>query len=266
MTAGAVLELDRVGKRYDVHFIGTDTLRGALSQGSWRRPRPVQWAIREVSFSVRRGESVALIGHNGSGKSTLLRLVAGVEQPTCGHLSVRGGVAAVLGLGVGFSDHLSGEQNLEVAGGLLGLGRADLSRLRPAIAEFSQLGPALLRPLREYSSGMVARLGFALAMHAPADLLLIDEVLMVGDEGFRARCLDRVEQFKRSGGSLLFASHEPDLIDRLADRRLELRHGLLQVKAASAPSSPRDHRRKANGSVGGVRTREGVGEIGRPRL
>jgi ABC-type polysaccharide/polyol phosphate transport system ATPase subunit len=231
MAVGSVLELDRVGKRYDVHFIGTDTLRGVLSQGSWRRPRPVQWALRDVSFSVRQGESVALIGRNGSGKSTLLRLVAGVEQPTAGRLRVQGGVAAVLGLGVGFSDHLSGEQNLEVAAGLLGISRAELIRLRPAIAEFSELGAALLRPLREYSSGMVARLGFALAMHAPADLLLIDEVLMVGDEGFRTRCLDRVEQFKRSGGSLLFASHEPELVDRLADRQLELRHGLLQRSA-----------------------------------
>jgi ABC-type polysaccharide/polyol phosphate transport system ATPase subunit len=176
---------------------------------------------------------VALTGRNGSGKSTLLRLVAGVEQPTAGRLWVGGDVAAVLGLGVGFSDHLSGEQNLEVAGGLIGLDQAELARLRPAIAEFSELGPALLRPLREYSSGMVARLGFALAMHAPADLLLIDEVLAVGDEGFRARCLDRIEQFKRSGGSLLFASHEPELVDRLADRRLELRNGLLQADAAS---------------------------------
>jgi lipopolysaccharide transport system ATP-binding protein len=228
MTKATVLELDRVGKRYDVHFIGTDTLRGALSQGSWRRPRAVQWALRDLSFSVRQGESVALIGRNGSGKSTLLRLVAGVEQPTCGNLSVRGGVAAVLGLGVGFSDHLSGEQNLEVAGGLLGLGRAELARLRPAITEFSELGAALLRPLREYSSGMVARLGFALAMHVPAELLLVDEVLMVGDEGFRSRCLERIEEFKQSGGSLLFASHEPELVDQLADRRLELRHGLLQ--------------------------------------
>src|SRR2546423_11542385 len=113
MGSGTILELEGLGKRYDVHFIGTDTLRGALSQGAWRRPRPVQWALRDVSFVVRRGESVALIGRNGSGKSTLLRLVAGVEQPTAGRLAVRGGVAAVLGLGVGFSDHLSGEQNLE---------------------------------------------------------------------------------------------------------------------------------------------------------
>jgi ABC-type polysaccharide/polyol phosphate transport system ATPase subunit len=231
MASGTILELDRVGKRYEVHFIGTDTLRGVLAQGSWRQPRPVQWALRDVSLSVRRGESVALTGRNGSGKSTLLRLAAGVEQPTAGHLWVGGGVAAVLGLGVGFSDHLSGEQNLEVAGGLLGIARAELARLRPTIAEFSELGAALLRPLREYSSGMVARLGFALAMHAPADLLLIDEVLMVGDEGFRARCLERIEEFKRSGGSLLFASHEPELVDHLADRRLELRNGLLQRSA-----------------------------------
>jgi lipopolysaccharide transport system ATP-binding protein len=231
MASATILELDRVGKRYDVHFIGTDTLRGVLAQGSWRQPRPVQWALRDVSLSVRRGESVALTGRNGSGKSTLLRLAAGVEQPTAGHLWVGGGVAAVLGLGVGFSDHLSGEQNLEVAGGLLGIARAELARLRPTIAEFSELGAALLRPLREYSSGMVARLGFALAMHAPADLLLIDEVLMVGDEGFRARCLERIEEFKRSGGSLLFASHEPELVDHLADRRLELRNGLLQRSA-----------------------------------
>lgn len=234
MSREQVLEVEGVGKRYDVHFRGADTLRGVLSQRHMWRPRPVQWALRDISFSVRRGEAIALVGRNGSGKSTLLRLIAGVEQPTTGRLRVRGGVVGVLGLGVGFNDDLSGEQNLEVAAGLLGLSKADLARLLPTIVEFSELSGALHRPLREYSSGMVARLGFALAMHVPADMLLIDEVLAVGDEAFRSRCLDRVQEFKRSGGSLLFASHEPELIEALADRRLELRNGLLQIDTDSA--------------------------------
>jgi ABC-type polysaccharide/polyol phosphate transport system ATPase subunit len=235
-----VLDLESVGKRYDVHFVGGDTLRGVLSHRHMWRPRPVQWALRDVSFSVRRGEAVALVGANGSGKSTLLRLIAGVEQPTTGRLRVRGGVVGVLGLGVGFNDDLSGEQNLEVAAGLLGLSRAELSRLLPRIVEFSELGRALHRPLREYSSGMVARLGFALAMHVPADILLIDEVLAVGDEAFRSRCIDRVKQFRQSGGSLLFASHEPELVEQLADRQLELRNGLLQIDSDTATARATD--------------------------
>ena len=143
-------------------------------------------------------------------------------------------------MGVGFNDDLSGEQNLEVAAGLLGLSRAELSRLLPRIVEFSELGGALHRPLREYSSGMVARLGFALAMHVPADILLIDEVLAVGDEAFRSRCIDRVKEFRQSGGSLLFASHEPELVEQLADRQLELRNGLLQIDTDTATARATD--------------------------
>jgi homopolymeric O-antigen transport system ATP-binding protein len=224
----AVIELERVGKRYRVHVVAHDTLKATVHHKSWRHARSVHWALREVSLSIASGESVAVVGPNGSGKSTLLRLVAGVERPTAGTVSVRAATAGLLGLGVGFSDSLSGEENLDVAGALLGMERTELRRLRPAIAEFSGLGQALHRPLREYSSGMVARLGFALAMHARADVLLVDEVLAVGDEEFRGRCIDRISELRRQGGTILFASHEPELVSRLADRVVELRNGLLQ--------------------------------------
>jgi len=171
------------------------------------------------------------MGPNGSGKSTLLRLVVGIERPTIGRVSVAGGVIGILELGVGFTDHLSGVENLEVAAGLLGLDRTELRRRLPTIAEFSGLGRALHRPLREYSSGMVARLGFALAFEVPGDVLLVDEVLAVGDEEFRERCLDRIVAFRRAGGTLLFASHEPQLVAQLADKVVRLRNGLLQPES-----------------------------------
>jgi lipopolysaccharide transport system ATP-binding protein len=227
-TDGAIIDLRRVGKRYDVHVVPRDTLKATLRHKSWRHARAVRWALREVTLSVARGEAVAVVGPNGSGKSTLLRVIAGVERPTTGTVGVRAATAGLLGLGVGFSDSLSGEENLDVAGALLGIDRSELRRLRPAIAEFSGLGKALHQPLREYSSGMVARLGFALAVHTSAEVLLVDEVLAVGDEEFRGRCIDRIAQFCTAGGTLVVASHEPELVHKLADRVVELRNGLVQ--------------------------------------
>ena len=225
--ADPAVALHDVSKRYVVHLIAHDTLREAVAHRAWRQGRAHQWALRGVSLAIAAGESVAVVGPNGSGKSTLLRLVAGIERPTLGTVSVSGGVVSILELGVGFSNHLSGLENLEVAAGLLGLDRGDLRRRLPEIAEFSGLGRVLHRPLREYSSGMIARLGFALAFEVPGDVLLVDEVLAVGDEDFRARCLERVGAFRRAGGTLLFASHEPELVTQLADRVVRLRHGLI---------------------------------------
>ena len=225
---GAVVTLERVSKQYTVHAPGRDTLRGALAPARRREPSRSRWALREVSLTVERGESVAIVGHNGAGKSTLLRLVTGVERPTSGRLRVTGRVAAILGLGVGFSDDLTGREKLDVAGGLLGLRRGELDAAMASIADFSGVGPELHRPLREYSSGMVARLGFALATHVPADVLVVDEALSVGDEEFRARCIDRIDRFRRDGGTLLFASHERELVERLAGRTVHLRTGVAQ--------------------------------------
>jgi ABC-type polysaccharide/polyol phosphate transport system ATPase subunit len=181
-----------------------------------------------VSLTVEPGESVALVGRNGAGKSTLLRLITGIEQPTTGSVRVTGSVAAVLAIGVGFSDHLTGHENIDVAGGLLGLRSRDLRALRGSITEFSGLARELHRPLREYSSGTVARLGFALAVHVPADVLVIDETLSVGDEEFRGRCIDRIEAFRAGGGTLVFSSHEEALVERLASRVVRLRNGIDQ--------------------------------------
>ena len=217
----------RVGKRYHVHAVRHDTLRASLSAGRFARTRRPLWAVRAVTFTVHRGQSVALVGANGSGKSTLLRLIAGIERPTTGVVEAVGGVASILGLGVGFSNHLSGAENLEVASGLLGQSSRDSRMLYDGIVEFAGLGEFIDQPVREYSSGMLARLGFALAVHTPADVFLVDEVLSVGDSEFQERCIARLEQMRSAGATLLFASHDTALVERLADYRIRLRNGLL---------------------------------------
>jgi ABC-type polysaccharide/polyol phosphate transport system ATPase subunit len=217
----------RAGKRYLVHTVRHDTLRHSLAAGSTLGSRTALWAVRGITFTARAGESIAMLGANGSGKSTLLRLIAGIERPTTGTIETTGGVVSVLGLGVGFSQHLSGSENIEVASGLLGASPRKARATRDQVVEFSGLGEFIDQPVREYSSGMLARLGFALAVHTPADVFLIDEVLAVGDEEFQERCLDRLEQLRSGGATLLFATHDRSLVDRLADRQLQLRNGFL---------------------------------------
>ena len=185
------------------------------------------WPIRNVSFDIRRGETVGVVGQNGSGKSTLLRLMAGACYPSEGTISVRGRIAPLLALGAGFHPDMTGRECVEVNGTALGLTRSEIRDRMDQILHFAELVDFLDTPVRYYSSGMLARLGFSVAVHTDPDLLLVDEVLSVGDHAFQQKCLQRIQDIRASGTTILFVSHDADTVERLCDRVLWLREGHL---------------------------------------
>ncbi len=185
-------------------------------------------ALTDVSFTVAKGEAVGLIGSNGSGKSTLLKTVAGILKPTGGTIDVNGRVAALIELGAGFHPEISGRENIYINGAVLGLSRREINRRFDAIVEFSGLESFIDEPVKNYSSGMYVRLGFAVAIHTDPDILMVDEVLAVGDEAFSHRCLRRIEEFLADGKTLLLVSHSLDLIEEICDRVVWLEGGELK--------------------------------------
>ncbi len=175
-------------------------------------------ALKDISFEVYKGETFGVIGKNGAGKSTLLGLMAGVLKPTRGKVFVNGRVSPLLELGAGFSNDLTGRENIILNGVLLGMTRKEVFKKMDAIIEFSELGEFIDQPVRMYSSGMVARLGFSIAVHIDPEILLIDEVLAVGDINFQKKCLERMMEFKDKGVTMVFVSHSMDDVKRICDR------------------------------------------------
>ena len=198
-------------------------LSGSLTRGVAREDAIV--ALDGVSFSVPRGEAFGVIGGNGSGKSTLLKVVAGILKPTTGRVRAEGRVSALIELGAGFHPEISGRENVYINGAVLGLTRKQIDRRFDDIVAFSGLADFIEEPVKNYSSGMYVRLGFAVAVHTDPDLLLVDEVLAVGDEAFAHRCIRRIEELLADGKTLLFVSHSLDLVEDLCDRVLWLDGG-----------------------------------------
>jgi ABC-2 type transport system ATP-binding protein len=182
-------------------------------------------ALRDVDLDIRSGESVGLIGPNGSGKSTLLKILTGILRPTTGTVEVSGRVSSLLELGAGFNGELSGRDNIFLNASLLGLSRKETEGLFDSIVEFSELEEFIDNPVKHYSSGMYVRLGFAVAVHVDPDILLVDEVLAVGDEAFARKCLDKIAEFRREGRTILFVTHALDLVEQICDRGIVLDHG-----------------------------------------
>jgi lipopolysaccharide transport system ATP-binding protein len=210
------------------------TLKSALVGRSLTRglkPEEAIAALEGVDFTVGRGEAFGVIGGNGSGKSTLLKLVAGMLKPTTGTLTVAGRVAALIELGAGFHPEISGRENVFINGAVLGLSRKQIERRYEEIVEFSGLADFMEEPVKNYSSGMYVRLGFAVAVHTDPDVLLVDEVLAVGDEAFAHRCLRRIEEFLAAGKTLLLVSHSLDLVAGVCDRVLWLENGQQRLVA-----------------------------------
>ena len=224
-----VIELAGVSKvyrRYDRrHF---STLKSALLQrGLARDLRQDETftALTDLSFSVPAGSTVGVIGRNGSGKSTALKLVAGITKPTSGTVAVRGRVSALIELGAGFHPEISGRENVYINGIMLGLTKREVERRFDAIVDFAELRDFIEEPVKTYSSGMYMRLGFSVAIHVDPDVLLVDEVLAVGDEAFTHKCLDKFAEFKRRGRTTLLVTHTLSLVERFCDEAIWLDAG-----------------------------------------
>jgi lipopolysaccharide transport system ATP-binding protein len=194
-----------------------------------RRSKQRLQVLRGVSFTVNRGECVALVGRNGAGKSTLLSLIARIHKPSQGSIETHGRIAPLLELGAGFHPDLTGAENIEFNAVILGLTRQQVKERFQEIVAFSEIGDHIYAPVRTYSSGMMARLGFAVATHVDAETLIVDEVLSVGDFEFTQKCLARLTQFKEDGGTILLVSHAPDTVRTFADRAIWLQHGVVQM-------------------------------------
>jgi lipopolysaccharide transport system ATP-binding protein len=191
--------------------------------------RPTEfWALRDVSFAVSRGETVGLIGHNGAGKTTLLKLINGLIKPAAGRISVHGSIRALIALDAGFNPILTGRENVKVASTLLGMKEGEIEERLERIVEFSEIGDFIDAPVRSYSTGMVARLGFSIAVHTQPDILLVDEVLAVGDLNFAIKCHRKIKEFRDNGGSIVLVSHNAYSIRSNCDRVVWIEHGEVQ--------------------------------------
>ena len=216
------------------------------------------WALEPMNISVSRGEAVGVIGRNGSGKSTLLQILCRTVKPNSGYVDVNGRVAGLLELGAGFSPDFTGRENAVMNAAVHGLKEKEIQARLPAIADFAGIGDYFDRPVREYSSGMFARLAFAVATHVDADLLVVDEILAVGDAAFQRKCMARMRQFREAGGALLFVSHSSLAVLSVCERSIWLDHGAFGKESRSVVdffrrwmADARDHARGAFGQYNG---------------
>ena len=220
------VEFQNVSKSYAIYDAPGDRLKELLTMGRRRCHRDF-WALRDLSFEVKRGETFCILGENGSGKSTLLQMVAGILMPSSGELSVNGRVSALLELGAGFNPEFSGRENVYLNGSILGLNTKQIDARYRAIEEFAEIGDFIQQPVKTYSSGMVVRLAFAIAIHVDPEILLVDEALAVGDLYFRHRCMRKVHELRSRGVTILFVSHALADVKAVGDRAMWIEHGRL---------------------------------------
>jgi ABC-2 type transport system ATP-binding protein len=226
--ASESIEFQNVVQRFRRIQERPDTLREVFAKIVRRRQQLQLFeAVKQVSFVISKGETVGLIGRNGSGKSTILKIVAGVYAPTEGQVKVQGTIAPLIELGAGFHHELTGRENILLNGLLLGLTKRQVREREESIIEFAELGDFIDSPVKQYSSGMYMRLAFSVATEVDPDILIIDEILGVGDAGFQGKCFDRIEDFRRAGKTILFVSHSMDNIRKLCDRVILLHTGRL---------------------------------------
>jgi ABC-type polysaccharide/polyol phosphate transport system ATPase subunit len=220
---------ENLGRRFRVYPHRNVTLKEAIVRRRQLRPTEI-WAVRGVELAIEPGEAVAFIGRNGSGKTTLLRLIAGIFAPTEGRLEVVGTVGSLLELGAGFHADFTGRENIYLSASIYGMPRRIVDQRLDAIIAFSELEEFIDLPVRTYSSGMYMRLGFAIAAHIEADILLLDEVFAVGDEAFQRKCVDHVLGFRQQGGTVCFVSHDAGAVERLCERAVLLTHGRVEFE------------------------------------
>jgi ABC-2 type transport system ATP-binding protein len=218
--------VDDVSKRFRLYKEKHTSLKERVIHFG-RIPYEEFWALRDIDLAIEQGETVGLLGHNGSGKSTLLKCIAGILQPTHGTIQVTGRLAALLELGAGFHPDLTGRENVFLNASILGMPKKEIERRFDEIVAFAELERFIDNQVKHYSSGMYVRLGFAVAVNMEPDVLLVDEVLAVGDESFQRKCLDRVKRFQREGRTIVFVTHAADLVRQICDRAAVLDHGHL---------------------------------------
>jgi len=247
----AITEVENLSKLYKLGTIGAGTLRDSISQ--WYQkirglecdraphispytipaeragPRPnTMWALKDITFTIDAGETVGILGRNGAGKSTLLKLLSRITEPTSGHAVLRGRLASLLEVGTGFHPELTGRENIFLNGVILGMNRAEVATKLDAIVEFSEVGGFLDTPVKRYSSGMLVRLAFSVAAHLEPEILVVDEVLAVGDLAFQSKCIAKMKSLTKMGKTLLFVSHNLYLLQTLCQRGIFLSNGQLR--------------------------------------
>jgi ABC-type polysaccharide/polyol phosphate transport system ATPase subunit len=223
-----VLRVDSVSKQYRIYDRPSFRLRESLTRGRWKAHREF-WALSNVSFEIKAGTTTGIIGPNGSGKSTLLQIITGTLQPTHGSVSCAGRVGALLELGAGFNPEFTGTENIFMNAMLNGLSKQQTEQLLPQIAGFAEIGDFLYQPIKTYSSGMLVRLAFATAIVTEPAILIIDEVLAVGDAVFQHRCIRRIKEMQQNGTTVLFVSHDPGAIRALCSRAILLNGGRVEA-------------------------------------
>ncbi len=226
-----VLRVSQLGKEYKLYPSPRSRLKALLTGAATHRSH---WALQEVSFNLHQGQCLGVIGDNGAGKSSLLKLLAGSLQPSTGSITRSGRLTAILELGAGFHPDFTGRQNLYFGGSLIGISAAEMALLEPEIIDFCELGAAMDRPVKTYSSGMTVRLAFALVTAVEPQLLIIDEALAVGDQHFQKKCVERIEQFRSNGCTILFCSHSLYHVQQLCDTSLWLKGGKVQAYGPTA--------------------------------
>jgi ABC-type polysaccharide/polyol phosphate transport system ATPase subunit len=232
--------LEGVGKRYTKLDEQAMLLRSILP--IWRPSRTDLWALRDIDLTIGRGESVGILGANGAGKTTMLRLLAGVTRPTRGRVRVAGRVAPLISVGVGFHSEMSGRENVHVNGMLLGLSRQEIEERFDEIVAFAELEEFIDTPVKFYSSGMFLRLGFSVAIHVEPDVLLLDEILAVGDLAFQLKCYERMREIQRRGTTIVLVSHSVHAVRQLCSRAVLLRQGRLEFDGGTGAAIAQHYR------------------------
>jgi ABC-type polysaccharide/polyol phosphate transport system ATPase subunit len=229
------IEVENMTKVFHVLHRESSIKSAVLKRMLMKLPKRQEWtALQDISFKIPQGQTVGVIGRNGSGKSTLLTILAGIYRPTRGSVKVQGRIVTLLELGAGFHPEFTGLENIFLNGVILGFSHDELEQRLPAIIEFAEIGEFIDTPVKHYSSGMVTRLGFSVAAHLEPEVLIVDEVLAVGDAQFQEKCYSKIEEFKRNGVTIFFVSHDTSAVQRVCDRVLWIEDHKLKMDGPAA--------------------------------